>query len=189
MAEPTRKPTISNGEQSGKQLDRLMKLWILFVVMSFLGWVYETILEVCIYQTGFSNRGLLMGFWLPIYGIGGLLFVGSCYPFRNMGKLVKPFLIFLTTALIATTVELGATYILEYINGSWPWDYTRYAVNFQGRIALSTSVRFGLCGMIGMYIVYPATDFLCKKMKKGVVIGISVVTLILFCSDLILSLQ
>ena len=40
-----------------------------------IGWLYEVFLEVVIYRWGFSNRGILVGPYLPIYGIGALVFL------------------------------------------------------------------------------------------------------------------
>lgn len=171
--------------------NRLEKLWILFIIMCIIGWIYETVLEVCVYHWGFSNRGILFGPWLPIYGVGGLLYVGSCYPIsksERINKFLKVLLIFLVTGLVATIVELGATYILEAVKGSWPWDYTRYALNFQGRIALSTSIRFGLCGLLGMYIVYPATEKLCTTLNDRKPIALHIIfagSFLLFLADVV----
>ena len=64
-------------------------------------------------------------------------------------NIIKPIIIFIGCAAIATLIELTASYILEFASGSWPWQtYEDYKYNFQGRIALSTSLRFGLGGTI-----------------------------------------
>ena len=40
--------------------------------------------------------------------------------------------------------------------GSWPWQtYADYKINFQARIALSPSIRFGLGGALFLYLVQP----------------------------------
>jgi uncharacterized membrane protein len=58
--------------------------------------------------------------------------------------------------LIATSLELGTSYILEAVTGGWPWQtYLDYKINFQGRIALSPSVRFGLGGVLFLYVLQP----------------------------------
>ena len=65
-------------------------------------------------------------------------------------------LVFLLCLLIATSLELATSYILEAITGSWPWQtYVDYKINFQGRIALSPSVRFGLGGVLFLYVLQP----------------------------------
>ena len=57
---------------------------------------------------------------------------------------------------VATGIELITSYLLEWLTGSWPWQtYVDYAVNFQGRIALSPSVRFGLGGVFFLFLLQP----------------------------------
>ena len=168
-------------------MKRLEKIWILFFSMSILGWIYETVLEVCVYHWGFSNRGILTGPWLPIYGVGGLLFIGVCYTVvksdKNRG--LKLAIVFVMTALVATAVELGATYILEYLHGEWPWDYTRYDIHYEGRIALSTSIRFGLCGILGVFVIYPLIGKFCERIPKMTLDLLCVVTALTFITDVI----
>ena len=43
------------------------------------------------------------------------------------------------------------------------WDYTRFAFNFQGRIALNPSIRFGIGGMVILYLLQPLFE---KGMKR-----------------------
>jgi len=169
------------------RLFTLETLWTLFFIMCVIGWIYETVLEVFIYHWGFSNRGALFGPWLPIYGIGGMLFVSSCYPVlkSKINIMVKLIAVFFITMFIATAVELAASYIMEATRGEWLWDYTNYAINFQGRIALSTSIRFGLCGLLGMFIVYPGTGKLCSKLSGMPLHIISGITVALFLADMI----
>ena len=51
-----------------------------------------------------------------------------------------------------TAIELGTSYALEWITGSWPWQtYVDYDINFQARIALSPSIRFGIGGVFFLY--------------------------------------
>ena len=56
-------------------------------------------------------------------------------------------------AIIGNTanIELIGSYIMEFTSGKWLWDYTGYNFNFQGRIALNPSVRFGFGGMVCLY--------------------------------------
>ena len=160
----------------------------MFFLMCVIGWIYETVLEVFVYHWGFSNRGAMFGPWLPIYGIGGILFVGSCYPIvKSKAHIILRILgVFLATMLIATAVELAASYYLEATRGEWLWDYTRYAINFQGRIALSTSIRFGLCGLLGMFVVYPLVEKFCDRISKKTLHVIAGITCAMFVADIIL---
>ena len=139
----------------------LQRYFLYFLLYSVLGWIYEVFLEVVVYRWGFTNRGVLFGPYCPVYGVGALAFL-ACFR-RLMAKksprwlrFVKPFLIFLGCMAVATAIELVTSYILEALTGSWPWQtYVDYGINFQGRIALSPSVRFGLGGVFFLYILQP----------------------------------
>ncbi len=172
----------------------IQKLFLWFWMYSFIGWCYEVFLEVVVYRWGFSNRGEMYGPYVPVYGVGALLFL--LFFSRLMKKkdnkwlnIAKPFLIFLGCMTVATIVELIATYIFEYTIGSWPWQtYARYKYNFQARIALSTSIRFGLGGLAFMYAVQPFFDWLLAKPKKKT---LNIITIVVFGSllfDLIMTI-
>ena len=44
---------------------------------------------------------------------------------------------------------------MEFTQGGWLWDYTRFSFNFEGRIALNPSIRFGIGGMVFLYLLQP----------------------------------
>ena len=94
---------------------------------------------------------------------------------------ITPLLVFLGIIIISTTIELVASYLLEMITGGWLWDYNSYSFNFQGRIALNPSVRFGLGGMLFMYVLQPLFEKLCNKLgdKKVNIISTLCCTIIL----------
>ena len=53
-----------------------------------------------------------------------------------------------------------------FLFGPWLWDYTNDGPNFQGRIALKSSVRFGIIGIAALYGVGPALDKLFGTLKN-----------------------
>lgn len=136
------------------------KYVVCFWLYSVIGWLYEVFLEVVVYRWGFSNRGVLYGPYCIIYGVGALVLIVSLTALKKrriyLGKvLVTPVLVFLGIMVITTVIELMGSYIMEGITGQWMWDYRAYAFNFQGRIALNPSVRFGIGGMIFLYGLQP----------------------------------
>ena len=84
-----------------------------------------------------------------------------------------------------TVVELAASYIMEATRGEWMWDYTRFAFNFQGRVALNPSIRFGIGGMIFLYILQPLFEKGVRKMPERVIQAVSAILAILLCADVI----
>ena len=72
----------------------------------------------------------------------------------HLGRLNISFvLVLLSTMLITTILELVGSYFMELIMGDWLWDYSNYFCNFEGRIALWSSVKFGLGGLIIIYLI------------------------------------
>ncbi len=140
--------------------ERLRRLFLYFLLYSIIGWCYEVFLEVVVYRWGYSDRGVLFGPYCPVYGVGALTFLLLIDPLIR-GRSVKRRLallpvVFLGCGLVATAIELAASYLCEWTMGSWPWQtYVDYAVNFQGRIALSPSIRFGLGGVLFLYVLQP----------------------------------
>ena len=155
------------------KLDRTSRWFLYFFLYSVLGWCYEVFLEVVVYRWGFSNRGVLFGPYCPVYGVGALAFLLTLYRWIQ-GKPVKVKLlrlpaVVLGCGLIATAIELVASYLCEAALGSWPWQtYVQYAINFQGRIALSPSIRFGLGGALFLYVLQPLFERLVGAMSGKV---------------------
>ena len=150
----------------------VQKYFICFMTYAIIGWCVEVCIAIFIHQYGFRNRGILFGPYCPVYGFGALIFVFSLgWLMRKDGgfffKLIKPLLVFLICALMATVIELITSYILEHFTGSWPWQgYKHYKYNYQSRIAPITSIGFGVGGVLGLYILQPLLNRILNKMKS-----------------------
>ena len=136
----------------------LARYFLFFVLYSVLGWLYEVFLEVVVYRWGFSNRGVLFGPYCVIYGVGALIILFALGPLKRtpirIGRVsITPVLVFLGIVVLTTALELLGSYIMEYTHGTWQWDYRHYAFNFEGRIALNPSIRFGIGGMVFLYVL------------------------------------
>ena len=151
---------------------KVQEYFVYFMLYSMIGWLYEVFLEVVVYLFGFSNRGVLFGPYCVIYGTGALILIFSLGWLMERriyaGKiLVTPLLVFLGIMAVTTGVELIGSYVMEFTSGGWAWDYRRFAFNFQGRIALNPSVRFGIGGMLFLYVLQPLFVKLTEKMPPG----------------------
>lgn len=153
------------------------KYFLCFFFYSLFGWCYEVFLEVVVYRWGFSNRGVLFGPWCVVYGFGALILLLTLGPLQRrpirIGRIsITPVLVFLGIVVVTTVVELLASYIMEWTTGGWLWDYTRFAWNFQGRVALNPSIRFGIGGMVFLYVLQPLfrrlTDSLDNRLLSAV---------------------
>ncbi|MBR1738922.1 MAG: putative ABC transporter permease [Ruminococcus sp.] len=169
----------------------IQKLFLYFMMYAVLGWCYEVVLETFIYRWGFSNRGVLFGPYCPVYGVGALTFLllfGRLMKKKEppLLNIVKPVIIFAGCMAAATLIELAASYILEAATGAWPWQtYARYKYNYEARIALSTSLRFGLGGTIFMYIVQPFYEWLLSKPGRRTLNYIALTVAVIVAADCI----
>lgn len=174
---------------------KLRNLFLCFLFYGFLGWVYEVLLGICEARMGFRNRGFMFGPYLPVYGFGALLIIGLI---RKIGILpktipllktdIRPVTVFFGIVVLATMVELLTSYLMEAVMGRWLWDYHTYAFNFEGRIALKSSLRFGVGGMAVVYLLQPALVKVLSNQSKNVQKAINlaaVVLAVLFAIDLL----
>jgi len=155
------------------------------------GWLYEVFLEVVVYHWGFTNRGVLFGPYCPVYGVGALSFIFLVYPFIKNKNLKHKFfmvpLVFLLCMFIATIIELVTSYICEFFIGSWPWQtYANYKYNFQARIALSPSLRFGLGGVFFLYVLQPIFEKFILKLENQKLNTLFIIILSIFSIDFII---
>ena len=169
---------------------KVQEYFLYFMFYSIIGWCYEVFLEVVVYRWGFSNRGVLFGPYCVVYGFGALILLFTLEWLMkkkiSIGKItITPVLVFVGIVVITTLVELAASYIMEATRGEWLWDYTRFSWNFQGRIALNPSIRFGIGGMIFLYLLQPLFRKGVGKMSDRTLRIVSAVLAVLLCMDIV----
>ena len=182
-----------NEAKTGREA--LQALFLYFLLYAVIGWIYEVFLEVVVYRWGYSDRGVLFGPYCPVYGVGALAFL-LCFGWlrrREGGPwfrwLWRPLALFFGCMAVATAIELVTSYLLELATGSWPWQtYEDYAINFQGRIALSPSIRFGLGGVLFLLVLQPLFERLVGAMKPRLRQGVFWTAAALFLLDCVLTL-
>ena len=147
---------------SEKKIDIVIRnILLLFILFAVCGWIYEVIWTY--FDDGvWTNRGFLFGPWLPIYGFGGMLIYGIFHKQIKkpvcIGRLnIRFLLLFVYICLITTVVELAATYIIELFGTPFTvlWNYSGHFMNFEGRICLDASARFGVLGLMIIYGALP----------------------------------
>ena len=173
-----------------KNLDKFRKLMVYFLCFSFIGWIYEVILFL-VEDHIFVNRGFLYGPWLPVYGFGGIVIYYLFYRLKNKAVKIKkinirPLLIFIYITITSMIVELLTTLICDLVKFDWRtlWYYGDDIINFQGRISLFPGLKFGLIGLLGIYVIVPLLDkFL--NIKKKTIINLTYIIIIIFFIDVI----
>lgn len=152
-------------------------LIILFIFLSFIGWIWEVSLYLIISHK-FINRGILLGPWLPIYGLGGIFLFFILYRFKN-----HPLYVFLFSVIVCSLLEYFTSWFLEKKWGVRWWDYSNNILNLNGRICLLCSLGFGIGAVLILYIFIPIFEYLYDKIPPKVRITISLILLILFIID------
>lgn len=169
------------------------KWFLRFMIFSVFGWVYELLVFRFELGYGYLNRGFLFGSYLPIYGFGGLLMLWAMMKLKNKrmevyGVSVTPLICYVVAVLVATGAELLTSYLMEWAIGEWLWDYTNDIPNFQGRIALKSSLRFGMIGIIGLYWLYPMLfKYAAEAERKHpkAYYALCIVLLLIFMADVV----
>lgn len=171
-------------------LRKIEELFLFFLLVSVIGWIYEVFLEVVVYRWGYSDRGVLIGPYCIIYGVGAVVLLLCLQKLMKkrvaVGRVsITPVLVFIGIIIITTVIELAASYIMEWTKGDWMWNYDRFSLNFQGRIAPNPSFRFGVGGMIMLYLLYPAFRKGIDKVGDKKVTIMTAVLAIIFLLDCI----
>jgi len=79
-----------------------IEYWLFtFCIYCMAGWVQESTIE-SLYHRRPINRGFLRGPYIPIYGVGGLLLLFICHPFRDNG-----FQVFFVALIALNTSRAG----------------------------------------------------------------------------------
>ena len=172
-------------EKNECKFEKIYNYVVYFMLYAMIGWIYEVLLEFFVWHHGFVNRGTLFGPWLPVYGFGAMIFLFCIYPLIKgkelKRKLVLLPVVFLGCMFSATLLELITSYLCEWTIGYVPWEYSEFKINFQERIALNPSIRFGLGGLAFLYLIQPLFEKICNKLGDKtkivsiIIIGILVI--------------
>lgn len=116
-------------------------LW-LFIIYSFLGWVFETTVS-SIQKKRFANHGIINGPLCIIYGSAAILMTLFTHDLNGSW-------LFLFCTIIATVVEYVSGHLIEkFYHARW-WNYHKYKWNLDGYICLPASLLWGALGFIAM---------------------------------------
>lgn len=160
------------------------KYLIFFVIGSFLGWFWETVL-FSIKRGRFVNcQGVLYGPFSPIYGFGVVLGVLLLEKYRLKDKKLK---IFLLGGFYLGVAEFIGSILQEYIFHTYSWNYSNYPLNFQGRTSIIHMIYWGVSIFLFMQFMYPLIIKLINIIKYKTKLLLSFAISIFFILDIGLS--
>ncbi|MDC7244357.1 MAG: hypothetical protein PQJ47_00425 [Sphaerochaetaceae bacterium] len=121
-----------------------------FLLLSFTGWIIETV-----YRSGgnreFTNAGLLRGPYVPIYGTAATMILAVDRAFSSFPFVWEV----LSLALFATVLEYFTSYILEKMFSLKLWDYSTRKFNLHGRISLRYSLYWVILVIADLQVLQP----------------------------------
>lgn len=154
----------------------------LFFAFSVFGWVLESFIHL-IRDGIFLNRGYLMGPWIPLYGICGLILLIFVQKFAH-----KPIPAFLTMMAVYSIIEYLMNWLVEYEWDIVRTDYTGYFLNLNGRTFLGGAIFFAMLGCAFLYYLAPRWDELFHRLPDYLKFSICLLLCLLFAADFLYAL-
>ncbi|MCH5324354.1 MAG: putative ABC transporter permease [Eubacterium sp.] len=156
--------------------------WLfVFSVYCIMGWMQESAIE-SLYHKHPVNRGFLKGPYIPIYGIGGILLLFICMPFRD-----NPFAVFGIALSSCTLLEYFAGWMMETFFGKQFWDYSMMKFTYKNRISLLSSLFWGVMGLFVTYIVADATQFAVMHLPMQLIRAVAILIPLVMTVDLFIT--
>ena len=162
-------------------VQHLPQMVIIFALISFGGWVYETI-YCSVVEGEFTKRGFLFGPTCPIYGIGALAV------WLVLGQISNPIIVFFIGAVLATVIEYSTGLFLERrFKKKW-WDYSMFKFNLHGRICPQASAVFGAFSVTSVFVLVPTMLNILMIFSKHTVSVVAFIVVTLYFLDTVASL-
>ena len=159
----------------------LPQMVIIFALISFGGWVYETI-YCSVVEGEFTKRGFLFGPTCPIYGIGAIA------EWLVLGQISDPIIVFIIGAVLATVIEYSTGLFLERrFKKKW-WDYSMFKFNLHGRICPQASAVFGAFSVTSVFVLVPTMLDVLMIFSKHTVSVVAFIVVTLYFLDTVASL-
>jgi len=162
-------------------LKTLSIYFILFLVYSFIGWLWEVVDKI-VEEHKFINRGFLIGPYCPIYGVGCILLVVLLSKYTN--NFIS---LFLHSIVICSILEYFTSYFMEKIFHARWWDYSRQKFNLNGRICAETMIPFGIFGSLIVGYLNPFLFNSISKVNTNILQYTALILALIFLLDLTIS--
>lgn len=150
-----------------------------FTLCSFLGWLYEILLNLFMYGY-YADRGVLHLPLCVIYGFGGIAL-------RILFRRDPDWrIVFLGSTVIPTILELLTYEPLRSLAGYSLWDYSAWWWNYRGIISLPSSLIFGVMGLLLIKGLHPLLCKLQKKAPAWLIQGLGMLCILMILADALL---
>jgi uncharacterized membrane protein len=146
------------------------KFWrnsfLIYWAFSFVGHLLEYVWLFVLWQFGGPPDWQNIPFFVVAapYGFGALAIVWFIYPQIQKHKL-KVFDGFILSTIVTTIIEFISALAIVIVLGDNPyWDYSDQPFNLFGFVCLRNSIAFGLASIFFIYIIFPYTDRIMRRL-------------------------
>lgn len=139
----------------------------LFLFFSIFGYLYEMLIRIL---NNFSKTNLLLGPWMPIYGIG-IVLVELINQFLNQMKIQgkkKVILCFFLSFFSLTILEWVGGLLVEKLFFKSFWNYENIPFHIGKYINVLVSLLWGFLSIFIEYVLIPILSPMIKKIPKGI---------------------
>lgn len=147
----------------------IQMLWY-FVVLSFLGWLFNSI-HSYINEKKFYNKGFLTLPFCPSYGFGGII---CYYVFQKANNF---FISFIGSALVLSLLTVICGLLLTKILGCKPWDYSGTRFHIGSFLTLPNTLLLGCLGVFTVHMLVPPLTLLLNMIPET----LSLITVLILC--------
>lgn len=163
--------------------EELTILFWIFIIGSIAGFIFE--ITVVFFQKGHFElrQGLIYGPFIPVYGIGAMLY----YVVLNKIKLKNKLQIFLITMLLGGLTEYLCSFMQEKLFGTISWDYSYLPFNINGRTSLLHCIYWGIGGILYVTYIEPLIEKMREKINKNSIRIITIILAIFMIFDITIS--
>ena len=135
----------------GESFSKLV--WV-FLLMSFVGLVGETLQHYFVFNEWESRPGFIWGPLSPIYGTAAVLLTLLLEPFQKK----NPLLLIGIGAIVGGGLEYFASWAMETFGGIVAWSYLNAPFNLDGRTDLFHALVWGTLGTLWVKIGLPLCE-------------------------------
>ncbi len=165
------------------------KMFIIFVIGSFFGVIYEEIVGFIKYHHITSiwywpnRQGVIYGPFNPLYGAGIVFLI------LLLGKKKRhPAKTFLYGGILGGFIEYVVSYLMELILGVVSWDYSKRPLNINGRTTVPYMIFWGFAVMLLIHIFYPTISKLIEKIPYKIGKPLVIILVIFMTLDFSISM-
>lgn len=157
------------------------KLFWIFIFSSMIGFLIENGYRFFMTGDPIWYRGVIVGPFLTIYGIGACVFV------LLLRHIHSPIRLFLFGGVMGGITEYFGSLVKDFLLGIKLWDYSQHPLNCFGRTSLVYLFFWGVLGVLFVKIIYPFLSNLIENIGLTQMRKLTKIVLLLFGLNLTVS--